>query len=148
MRGPIHEHDLAVGTQVAARFKGMEFAWSPGTVGAWDMANGTYRIDYDDGDVEEGVARIRIKTPGQAEKGLIEDGTRCEACKPGTKPQAPTAPGVVTAANGDGTYSVKFDDGAVALDVERKKIYVQSVTVSSGQPQHTPSQSLNPKPAT
>jgi len=127
-RSTVHEQDLAVGLLVIARFKGQHLAWCPGKVGAFDTANGTYRIDYDDGDVEEGVARIRIKTPGQAEKGLIEANTRCEACVPGSKPQAPTVPGVVTSANGDGTYSVRFDDGAVAMDIERKKIYVLSVT--------------------
>jgi hypothetical protein len=65
--------------------------------------DGTYDIDYDDGETEEGVAAMLIRpfhySPGMRVEGRINGGDDWE-------------PGLITAVNDDETYVVAFDDGS------------------------------------
>jgi hypothetical protein len=45
---------LKVGTRVVAEYQGIEDQWFPGVITRRNM-DGTFRINYDDGDIENGV---------------------------------------------------------------------------------------------
>lgn len=74
---------LMAGARVEARFGGRS-EWFPGVVRAINDSSGkkggmlsnlpTVAVDYDDGDAEEKVPRVRVRLPGQKQPRLLNEG--------------------------------------------------------------------------
>ena len=110
------------GDPVEARYRGKS-KYYPGKISR-DRGDGTFDIDYDDGESESRVASALIQARGGAEKpkeepsngAAIADealsrlrvGTKIEARYRG---KSKFYPGVVARDNGDDTYDVDYDDG-------------------------------------
>ncbi|KAH8047674.1 tudor domain-containing protein [Aureococcus anophagefferens] len=105
---------FAVGARVEARYKG-KGKYYPGTVSAYD-GDGTYAVDYDDGEQEKGVAEELIRgVESKPEKasaggsgGAFLKGAAVEARYRG---KSKFYPGKIARDNGDGTYDIDYDDG-------------------------------------
>jgi len=105
------------GQRVQARFGGKgKYYWA--TVAA-ARDDDTYELRYDDGDSEKAVWAEHICAPAAA--GEFAEGTRVEARFGG---RDKWFAGVVTAANFDGTYAVRYDDG----DAEPAVAFVRSAS--------------------
>ncbi|KAK7234390.1 hypothetical protein SO694_0020108 [Aureococcus anophagefferens] len=102
----------AGGHAVEARYKG-KGKYYPGTVSAYD-GDGTYAVDYDDGEKESKVAEALIRgVEAKPEKsggsgGAFPEGAAVEARYRG---KGKFYPGKIAKDNGDGTYDVDYDDG-------------------------------------
>ena len=62
---------------VEARYKGRQVWFKAEVTGA--RGQSVFDLKYEDGDEERGVARIRVRLPGQVEPPLLEAGSRVEA---------------------------------------------------------------------
>jgi len=114
---------LSVGDAIEARFGGGPDFHS-GKVAAVN-GDGTYAIDYSDGDKEPAVKRLRIRRPGQDTPAMFVQGTRCEARHGGGMA---AFDGVISKVNSDGTYDVDYDDGDKEQGVPADLIYTQAVS--------------------
>src|SRR3546814_82131 len=84
---------LDIGTRVEAQYRGRS-RWYPGVISRCRL-NGTYDIDYDDGEKEDGVVRdlirvvgvVRSKSPGHLSEGavVVSGGAASERLEEGTK---------------------------------------------------------------
>src|SRR3546814_1137053 len=84
---------LEEGMKVEGRYRGRS-RWYPGVISRCRL-NGTYDIDYDDGEKEDGVARdlirvvgvVRPKSPGHLSEGvvMVSGGAASERLEEGTK---------------------------------------------------------------
>jgi hypothetical protein len=105
------KRELEMGTGVEARFGG-EAKFYPGKIEKVN-GDGTYGILYADGDSEESVARSMIRVRAAVEAvgaagGELEVGTAVEArFGAGQKYFS----GKIEKVNGDGTFSILYDDG-------------------------------------
>ena len=102
---------FAVGAAVQARYRGKSKLY-PGKV-AKDNGDGTYDIDYDDGEKESNVAEALIKASAAAPAatgtgGAFAVGAKVEARYRG---KSKYYAGVIATDNGDGTYNIDYDDG-------------------------------------
>ena len=102
---------FAVGAAVQARYRGKSKLY-PGKV-AKDNGDGTYDIDYDDGEKESNVAEALIKASAAAPAptgtgGAFAVGAKVEARYRG---KSKFYAGVIATDNGDGTYNIDYDDG-------------------------------------
>ena len=113
---------LSVGDSVEARFDGGP-DFHPGKVVA-SNGDGTYAIDYSDGDKEPAVNRLRIRRTGDIRPEALAEGMRCEARHGGG---IHCFGGVIAKVNGDGTYNVAYDDGDKEHGVPAELIYVQAI---------------------
>lgn len=119
-QAPVVTAKYAVGTKVEARWKGG--MWYKGTVAAI-AADGTYSINYDDGDKESSVKESNIKLQAVAAPAA--------AYKVGDKVDAHWKGGqvwwkaTISKVNADGTYDVNFDDGDKESNVPAISIRVQ-----------------------
>ncbi|KDO21598.1 hypothetical protein SPRG_22324 [Saprolegnia parasitica CBS 223.65] len=109
---------LAVGTKVEAKYKGKTFY--PGTI-AKAHADGSYDINYDDGEIEKKVPPelVRIKGGSKAEspkKAIFRVGAKVEARYKG---KAKYYPGTITRCHSDETFDIDYDDGEVERRVEK-----------------------------
>ncbi|CAK4440136.1 unnamed protein product, partial [Aphanomyces euteiches] len=123
------------GEKVEAQYKGKS-KFYPGVIGRCRL-NGTYDIDYDDGEKETGVAadliRSREKTSPKKSKSddSTEDEKQSKKLKEGDKIEAQYKgkskfyPGVISRCRLNGTYDIDYDDGeketGVSADLIRLK---------------------------
>ncbi|KAG5192664.1 hypothetical protein JKP88DRAFT_173091 [Tribonema minus] len=121
------ETPLQVGDKIEARYRGRE-RYFKGEVRRVNR-DGTYDIDYDDGEKELGVAAALVRAqvllleaaaPGSPGRrggdaaAALREGNRVEARYRG---RARYYPGKVRRANRDGTYDIDYDDGEKELSV-------------------------------
>ncbi|RHY68051.1 hypothetical protein DYB38_001936, partial [Aphanomyces astaci] len=106
------------GEKVEAQYKGKS-KFYPGVI-ARARLNGTYDIDYDDGEKETGVAAdmIRAKESATPKKPSEPSG---ENYRVGTKVEA-LYKGTISKDHGDGRYDVEYDDGDKEAKVPAKMI--------------------------
>jgi Ca2+-binding EF-hand superfamily protein len=130
------EHDeLHVGARVEARYKGGS-KWFKGKI-TRDRKDGTYDVEYDDGDSEKNVKGESIRLLEEATEGA--EAARKRASSQDTVLQVGMAvrarfkagsrwfAGKVTEVHKDGTYTVKYEDGDVEDHVKRELIIGPSV---------------------
>ena len=106
---------IEVGTRVEARYKGRS-KYYPGEV-VRVRSDGTYDIDYDDGEKEQRVALELIKVLGKSggrEKKGFAVGEKVEAQYKG---RSKYYPGRIVRVRGDGTYDIDYDDGEMEVRV-------------------------------
>ncbi|KAF0719010.1 hypothetical protein As57867_001329, partial [Aphanomyces stellatus] len=119
------------GEKVEAQYKGKS-KFYPGVISRCRL-NGTYDIDYDDGEKESGVAAelIRSKDKASSPKKKSSDETTDDEnkrFKEGEKIEAQYKgktkyyPGVITRARSNGTYDIDYDDGEKEKEVQAKFI--------------------------
>ncbi|KAH8049813.1 tudor domain-containing protein [Aureococcus anophagefferens] len=128
---------FAVGAAVQARYRGKSKLY-PGKV-AKDNGDGTYDIDYDDGEKESNVAEALIKASAAAPAatgtgGAFAVGAKVEARYCG---KSKYYAGVIAKDNGDGTYDIDYDDGEKESKVEaryrgKSKYYVGVIAKDNG----------------
>ena len=125
--------ELSVGSTVEARYKGKD-KYYRGVI-ARKRINGTYDVDYDDGEKETGVAKdlIRLIGPpgkvprvdgdgeGGGSKIALEEGVKVEARYKG---KSKYYPGRISRVRGDDTFDIDYDDGEKETRVARELIRV------------------------
>lgn len=94
-----------VGTKIEAKWKGGSFY--KGTIAAFN-ADGTYAVNYDDGDKEAAVKEANIKLQEVPVVSAYKVGDKVEAHWKGGQTWWK---GSIAAVNADGTYNINFDDG-------------------------------------
>ena len=102
---------FAPGDRVEAQFGGRGKSY-PATVKK-DNADGTFALEYDDGDKEDAAKAEHIKAMGggehlRAAAGSFAPGDRVEAQFGG---RGKSYPATVKKDNGDGTFALEYDDG-------------------------------------
>ena len=117
------EDVLKVGSRVEARFGGKS-AWFPGRVraihdrGAFGGGGGsdleTVAVDYDDGDTEESVPRVRVRLFGQKQPRLLNEGDEVDY----KKGKIITLARVVRRSESEGHYDLRLLDGRAEKLVE------------------------------
>ncbi|KAH9160737.1 hypothetical protein LEN26_001726, partial [Aphanomyces euteiches] len=122
------------GEKVEAQYKGKS-KFYPGVISRCRL-NGTYDIDYDDGEKEKEVAAELIRSrekssPSKKSKDDNEDDKKAKKFKEGEKVEAQYKgkskfyPGVISRCRLNGTYDIDYDDGeketGVAADLIRSK---------------------------
>jgi len=136
--------DFKRGDAIEARYKGKE-RFYPGIISK-DNRDGTYAIDYDDGEKESRVKHAFIKSQGKSGGGMkhsprgggVKNSPRAssrnnsdteeEGMKRGDKVEARYRggakfyPGVIKRDNRDGTFDVDYDDGEKEKDVKKRLI--------------------------
>ncbi|KAH8074568.1 tudor domain-containing protein [Aureococcus anophagefferens] len=117
------------GAKVEARYRGKS-KWYPGKI-ARDNGDGTYDIDYDDGESEKKVAEelIRGGAATSGSGGAFAVGAEVEARYRG---KSKYYPGKIAKDNGDGTYNIDYDDGEKESDVAEALIKASAATGSGG----------------
>lgn len=106
--------EISVGSKIEARYRGRD-KYFPGRVRRVN-ANGTFDIDYDDGEKEINVDRFLIRTTESRTPLMqLEAGSRV-VLRPGMRVEARFKgkhryyPGVIRRDNNDSTYNVDYDD--------------------------------------
>lgn len=94
-----------VGTKIEAKWKGGSYY--KGTIAAFN-ADGTYAVNYDDGDKEASVKEVNIKLQEAAPAVSYKVGDKVEAHWKGGQTWWK---GAIAAVNANGTYNINFDDG-------------------------------------
>lgn len=94
-----------VGTKIEAKWKGGSFY--KGTIAAFN-ADGTYAVNYDDGDKESSVKESNIKLQEVVPVLSYKVGDKVEAHWKGGQTWWK---GTIATVNADGTYNINFDDG-------------------------------------
>ena len=111
------------GGRVEADYRG-KGKYYPGKISR-DRGDGTYDVDYDDGEketsVEEKLIRPRSISPTKAAAAAsrIKEGDKVDADYRG---KGKYYPGKISRDRGDGTYDVDYDDGEKETSVEEKLI--------------------------
>ncbi|OWZ06258.1 hypothetical protein PHMEG_00021513 [Phytophthora megakarya] len=111
----IKKDSYTVGQSVEAQYKGKS-KFYPGVISRCRL-NGTYDIDYDDGEKETGVAPELIRLLGKKGGGDSDDDPRQKKFKEGDKVEAQYKgkskfyPGVISRCRLNGTYDIDYDDG-------------------------------------
>ena len=135
---------LVVGSRVKARYRGKS-KFYPGVI-TRDRRDGTYDIDYDDGEQETRVKEELIEAEGgggaggrKKKSGFDSDddvgggrlvvGSRVKARYRG---KSKFYPGVITRDRGDGTYDIDYDDGEKEYRVKEELIEAEGGGGSSG----------------
>ncbi|KAJ0399206.1 hypothetical protein P43SY_001872 [Pythium insidiosum] len=114
------------GEKVEAQYKGKS-KFYPGVISRCRL-NGTYDIDYDDGEKESGVAAELIRS---RESGRDKDGSGSKKLKEGDKVEAQYKgrskfyPGVISRCRLNGTYDIDYDDGEKESGVAAELIRVR-----------------------
>jgi PUB domain/EF-hand domain pair len=131
----VAEMQLREGDKIEARYRGRE-RYFAGTVRRVNR-DGSFDINYDDGERELGVAATLVRAVGgssakAAAAAGIDDSGRgaAAAAKPRGgdkiearyKGRARYYPGVVRRANRDGTYDIDYDDGEKELGVDTELV--------------------------
>ncbi|GMF49107.1 unnamed protein product [Phytophthora fragariaefolia] len=103
------------GDKVEAQYKGKS-KFYPGVISRCRL-NGTYDIDYDDGEKETGVAAELIRLLGKKGGGDSDDDPKAKKFREGDKVEAQYKgkskfyPGVISRCRLNGTYDIDYDDG-------------------------------------
>jgi hypothetical protein len=95
-----------LGDKIQAKWKGGSYY--PGTI-AMVNTDGTYNINYDDGDKESNVMEANIKLPEPVAKSTttFKAGDKVKAKWKGGSYYT----GTIATVNADGTYNIDYDDG-------------------------------------
>ncbi|GMI15676.1 hypothetical protein TrVE_jg4, partial [Triparma verrucosa] len=106
--------DLEVGSKVEARYRGKS-KYYPGKISRV-RSNGTYDINYDDGEKELGVKKELIKAVGGSSSRSRSRGKSSgpkvgQKCTAQFKGKGKFYPGKIAKVNSDGSVNVDFDDG-------------------------------------
>ena len=120
---------LKEGDQVEAKFRGKGKRWYKGII-ALARKNGTFDINYNDGDHDTGLSATCIrKIDGQTENDkpnnakdesiVLEVGTKVEARYKGKEK---FYPGKITRSRLNGTFDILYDDGDKDLGISRDLI--------------------------
>jgi hypothetical protein len=117
--GTMAAEALAHGDRVEARFGGLS-KFYPAVVKAINV-DGTYSLQYDDGDAESFVPRIRIRLPEQKQPKVLAIGSIVEAKVP--RRSKGYTPGRIVATDSKGCYDIEFDDGDRETRVARSSIF-------------------------
>jgi hypothetical protein len=123
---------LHEGAAVEARYKGRE-RYFPGLIRRVNH-DGTYDIDYSDGERELGVLAEYIRTVAAAVGTTSNSGTAIVALQEGAAVEARYRgrecyfAGTIARANSDGTYDVNYDDGERELSVAAE--YVRAIAAA------------------
>ncbi|GMF15318.1 unnamed protein product [Phytophthora lilii] len=137
---------LKVGDTVQARYKKGNKLFA--AIITKVRSDGTYDVEYDDGDVEMGVEYEMIEV---SESKMRGGGDRTESPKPaktlkvGDKVRArynkgsKLLNGEITAVHRDGTYDIRYDDGDKEKYVESKDI----IAAEDEEESHSPAKSSN-----
>ena len=112
-----------VGRRVESRYKGKS-KYYPGKISKIG-ADGTYDVDYDDGEKENGVA-FHLLAP-HSERGAFKAG---QAVHGGFGGKPRYFPGTIASDNGDGSYEVLYADG----DSEKSTLLVGAAASGVFQP--------------
>ncbi|KAL4168768.1 hypothetical protein KRP22_012161 [Phytophthora ramorum] len=122
------------GDKVEAQYKGKS-KFYPGVISRCRL-NGTYDIDYDDGEKETGVAAELIRAVGKKGGADSDDGPKQKKFKEGDKVEAQYKgkskfyPGVISRCRLNGTYDIDYDDGEKETGVDSEQIRpVQSASM-------------------
>jgi Ca2+-binding EF-hand superfamily protein len=102
-----------------------------------ERANGTFDINYDDGERELGVDRdlVRLKdvvddrypsSPSRSAAGRLEEGAKVEGNYRG---RGKWYPGVISRERANGTFDVNYDDGERELGVDRDLVRLKDAPV-------------------
>ena len=110
------------GDKIEADYRGRG-RWYPGRIKR-DNYDGTYDIDYDDGEKEMGVRAEMIRSVGFPSHDAhvtmrFEEGDKVEADYKG---RGRWFPGVVKRDNRDGTFDINYDDGEREMNVRNTSI--------------------------
>jgi ribosomal protein L35AE/L33A len=124
--------ELEVGTAVEADYRGRGKFYS-GKISRVRL-NGTYDVDYDDGEKEQGVSKelIRAKETRSTRRDDDSDDRRSENLEVGTKVEANYRgkgkfySGKIVRVRLNGTYDIDYDDGESEQSVARNLIRVKS----------------------
>ena len=107
--------ELVVGGRIEARYKGRE-KWYPGKISRVRL-NGTFDIDYDDGEKELGVARDLIRVIGSTSQSKSpQKDSRSTSFREGMKVRGRYRgrdkffPGIISRDRGDGTYDIDINE--------------------------------------
>ncbi|TMW67050.1 hypothetical protein Poli38472_012166 [Pythium oligandrum] len=120
--GSRKEKKFKEGEKVEAQYKG-KIKFYPGVISRCRL-NGTYDIDYDDGEKETGVAAELIRSREASGSGSkkLKEGDKVEAQYKG---KSKFYPGVISRCRLNGTYDIDYDDGeketGVAAELIRLK---------------------------
>ena len=101
---------------IEARYKDGD-EWFPGCI-ICENVDGTFNIDYDDGDTEDNVTIARIRKRSKAPEPLQIGSPVRVRYKGGSK----WYPGNVSSANRDGTYGIAYNDGDAEQYVQPRLI--------------------------
>ncbi|KAK7238987.1 cytidine deaminase [Aureococcus anophagefferens] len=128
-RGSSSSDKLREGDKVEARYRGRE-KYYPGKISR-ERGDGTFDIDYDDGEKETRVEErlIRKKDGGGGGGGKLREGDKVEARYRGREKYYP---GKITRDRGDGTFDIAYDDGERETRVEERLIRSKDGGGSSG----------------
>ena len=130
---------LGEGSKVEANYRGRG-RWFPGKIKR-DRGDGTFDVDYDDGEKETGVAENLIRLldapkadVGRGSKARLEEGAKVEANYRG---QGKWFSGKIKRDRGDGTFDVDYDDGEQETRVKEELIRLldgapKGLTVEAG----------------
>ncbi|KAJ1451181.1 hypothetical protein M885DRAFT_570318 [Pelagophyceae sp. CCMP2097] len=111
---------LMVGDKVEARYRGREKFYTGKIIR--NRGDGTFDIDYDDGEKETRVDEKLIRSKdgsGGAAKNGFKEGEKVEARYKGREK---LYPGKISRDRGDGTYDINYDDGEREIRVDEKLI--------------------------
>jgi hypothetical protein len=116
------------GAAIKSRFGGKR-TYFPGKISNVN-SNGTYAIEYADGDKEDNVAAELVRAAGEIES--VEDAVAEGGCLAVGRPvlarfegEPMYFSGRISAAHGDGTYDISYDDGDAEHKVLRALIRTQ-----------------------
>jgi hypothetical protein len=104
------------GSKVEVNFRG-KGRYYPGKI-RHDRGDGTYDIDYDDGEIEKQVKESNIRLLGEEPKFPV--GSKVEAQSRGMPGKY--YPGTIDRVQGDGTYGISFDDESFRSHVPESDI--------------------------
>jgi hypothetical protein len=117
--------EFTSGQRVKVRKPNNQPGYNDGTILRKNV-DGTYRVEYNSGQIENDVKALRITVPKEAP--IIDESKSSDPFFVGEKVEAPfrgsakTFPGTVIVDNKDGTYAIKFADGDEDSRVPEEKI--------------------------
>ena len=128
--------------KVEANYRGRG-KYYPGVIGR-ERANGTFDIDYDDGEREIGVDQDYIRlissaasSPARGSSGRLEEGAKVEGNYRG---RGRWYPAVVKRERANGTFDIDYDDGEKELGVKSDLIRVQEIGFTGRRRSRSPPQ--------
>lgn len=124
-------NNFVEGQQIEGNYRGRG-RWYPGRISGINR-DGTYNIDYDDGEIERyiGERHIRMKDTysyssrsrgydePRSRNNFLEEGMKIEARYRG---RSKWYPGKINRINRDGTFDIIYDDGEREIDVDSNMI--------------------------
>lgn len=127
LTAPIVVAKYKVGDKIEALWKGRSYY--KGTIAALN-ADGTYNINYDDGDKESNVKeeniKIQVVAPVSTTPPKYKVGEKVDALWKGSSYYR----GTIALVNADGTYNINYDDGDKETNV--KEMNIKPIVAATG----------------